>query len=74
MKINTNRFLRLSQNDAINPHSAGIDFRRQNLTSADVRFWRLKSIYEVDPHTVRIKIKMVVYYNQGGLFNLFAIT
>ena len=24
--------------------SAGIDFRRQNLTSTDVRFWRLKSI------------------------------
>ena len=24
--------------------SAGVDFRRQNLTSADVRFWRLKSI------------------------------
>ena len=24
--------------------SAGIDFRRQNLTSVDVRFWRLKSI------------------------------
>ena len=23
---------------------AGIDFRRQNLTSTDVRFWRLKSI------------------------------
>ena len=28
----------------INPYSAGIDFRRQNLTSVDVRFWRLKSI------------------------------
>ena len=27
-----------------NPFSAGIDFRRQNLTSVDVRFWRLKSI------------------------------
>ena len=24
--------------------SAGTDFRRQNLTSIDVRFWRLKSI------------------------------
>ena len=24
--------------------STGIDFRRQNLTSVDVRFWRLKSI------------------------------
>ena len=28
----------------INPYSAGIDFSRQNLTSVDVRFWRLKSI------------------------------
>ena len=27
-----------------NPSSAGIDFSRQNLTSVDVRFWRLKSI------------------------------
>ena len=26
-----------------NPYSAGIDFSRQNLTSTDVRFWRLKS-------------------------------
>ena len=25
-------------------YSAGIDFSRQNLTSTDVRFWRLKSI------------------------------
>ena len=25
-------------------YSAGIDFRRHNLTSTDVRFWRLKSI------------------------------
>ena len=28
----------------LNPFSAGIDFRRQNQTSTDVRFWRLKSI------------------------------
>ena len=28
----------------LNPYSAGIDFSRQNLTSVDVRFWRLKSI------------------------------
>ena len=28
----------------LNPYSAGIDFRRQNLTSVDVKFWRLKSI------------------------------
>ena len=29
-----------------NPYSAGTDFSRQNLTSIDVRFWRLKSMYE----------------------------
>ena len=28
----------------LNPWSAGIDFSRQNLTSIDVRFWRLRSI------------------------------
>ena len=28
----------------VNPYSAGIDFRRQNQTYVDVRFWRLKSI------------------------------
>ena len=28
----------------VNPYSAGIDFRRQNWTSIDVRFWRLKKI------------------------------
>ena len=28
----------------VNPYSAGIDLSRQNLTSVDVRFWRLKSI------------------------------
>ena len=27
-----------------NSFSAGIDFRRQNLTSTDVRFWRLKTV------------------------------
>ena len=27
-----------------NPFSAGIDFSLQNLTSRDVRIWRLKSI------------------------------
>ena len=26
------------------PYSAATDFRRQNLTSLDVRFWRLKSV------------------------------
>ena len=30
--------------EQLNPFSAGTDFRRQNLTSIDVRFWRLKSI------------------------------
>ena len=28
----------------LNPYRTGINFRRQNLTSIDVRFWRLKSI------------------------------
>ena len=28
----------------INPYSAGINFSRQSLTSADVRLWRLKLI------------------------------
>ena len=28
----------------LNPYSAGIDVSRQNLTSVDVRFWRLMSI------------------------------
>ena len=28
----------------INPYSTGIDFSRQNLTSVEVKFWRLKSI------------------------------
>ena len=32
-------------NRNVNPYSAGIDFSRQNLTSVDVRFWRLKSIH-----------------------------
>ena len=29
----------------LNPISAEIDFRRLNLTSMDVRFWRIKSVY-----------------------------
>ena len=28
----------------LNSFSAGIDFRRQNLTFVDVRFWRIKSV------------------------------
>ena len=28
----------------INPYGVEIDFKRQNLTSVDVNFWRLKSI------------------------------
>ena len=31
-------------NIIFNPFSAGTVFRRQNLTSKDVRFWRLKTI------------------------------
>ena len=31
-----------------NSFIAGIDFRRQNLTSVDVRFWRLKSILAIE--------------------------
>ena len=34
----------------INPYSAGSDFSRQNLTSTDVRFWRLKSIPSQHSH------------------------
>ena len=30
--------------DMLNPFNAGTVFRRQNVTSIDVRFWRLKSI------------------------------
>ena len=32
------------QQSSLKPLQAGIDFSRQNLTSADVRFWRPKSI------------------------------
>ena len=31
----------------IYPYSAGINFRRQNVTSVDVRFWRLKQLKEL---------------------------
>ena len=31
----------------INPFSAGTDLRRQNLTSIDVRFRRLKTIFSL---------------------------
>ena len=37
-------FLVQAKHLKINPYSAGIDFSRQNLTSVDVLFWRLKSI------------------------------
>ena len=43
LKINICKSLISNQTD-ISPYSAGIDFSRQNLTSVDVRFWRLKSI------------------------------
>ena len=41
--------------------SAEIDFRRQNLTSTDIRFWRLKSRRQIltpkiDPRAVRVNI------------------
>ena len=39
-----NVYIHSLSNTRVNPHSAGIDFSRQNLTSVDVRFWRLKSI------------------------------
>ena len=39
----------------VNPHSAGIDCRRQNLTSVDVRLLKSK----VDPCTVRVKISLM---------------
>ena len=29
----------------VNPYSAGIDFKRQNLTSVDARFWRLFDVF-----------------------------
>ena len=41
----------------LDPYSAGIDFSRQNMTSTDVRFWRL---FKVDPRTVRVKIFLMV--------------
>ena len=34
----------LLQYKDFNPYSAGLELSRQNLTSVDVRFWRLKSI------------------------------
>ena len=33
-----------NSNHRVNPWSAVIDFRRHNLTSVDVRLWRLKSV------------------------------
>ena len=37
-------YIKIFQRFMINPYSAGIDFSRQNMTSVDVIFWRLKSI------------------------------
>ena len=37
-------FKKISDLATINPFSVGTVFRRQNLTSADVRFWRIKMI------------------------------
>ena len=36
----------------VKPFSAGTDFRRHNLTSVDVRLWRLKSIPALKEYTV----------------------
>ena len=53
----------------INPFSAGIDFRRQNLTSADVRFRRLKSIPALKKY--RFIISMVIQMTQKKLTKTF---
>ena len=45
------------KNKYVYSFSAVIDFRRQNLTSADVRFWRLKSI----PRTERVSTRCCPY-------------
>ena len=42
--INVNVRTKSDTLPSINPYGAGIDFRRQNLTSVDVKFWRPKSI------------------------------
>ena len=39
--------------------SAGIVFRRQNLTSVDVRFWRLKTVPELKGLNKTVKIKQL---------------
>ena len=59
-KYSTSHFTNLNNLNKItwrfNLYSAGIDFRRQNLTSVDVRFLRLKSI----PRSVRVTIFLMV--------------
>ena len=56
--------LTLVSDRTLNPYSTGIDISRQNLTSVDVRFWRLKSIpvcrrqiltTKVDPRSVKFE-------------------
>ena len=42
-------------NIIFNPFSAGTVFRRQNLTSKDVRFWRLKTL----PALKKVKIDIM---------------
>ena len=38
----------------VNYFSAGIDFRRHNLTSTDVRFWRIKTLPALKGYTIAI--------------------
>ena len=54
----------IHRHNSFNPFSAGTAFRRQNLTTVDVRFWRLKSILAlkkykmaVDPYHIGIQMK-----------------
>ena len=44
----------------LNPYSAGIDFRRQNLTTLDVYFRRRQILAsKVDPRTVKVILFLV---------------
>ena len=48
----------------VDPYSAGADLSRQNLTSVDVRFWRLKSwlkifIMAVDQDHIGIQMNRI---------------
>ena len=61
----------------VRSHSAGIDFSRQNLTSTDVRFWRLKSIPAlwglIYAATCNQRVMSAAYYSklcQGSKYKL----